>query len=949
MKKLLIIITINILAVSNIYPQAWLREYYEKTNADRMLSADNTRINFYEMQEAFYDYFRDKDSLEKGKGWKQFKRWEWFWAPRVYPAGELPEPAVLYEEWQEQRINEEKSFKENNSILSGANWTFLGPSVSSGGYEGLGRVNTVMTDPNNSNFIFAGAASGGLWKSTNGGSSWAVKTDNLPSLGVSDIAVNPDNSNIMYMATGDCDAYDSFSVGIMKSTDAGESWNTTGLNWTVNNTRVIGRILIDENDSDVLYAGTSSGIYRSQDAGLNWSRVFSTAGIWDMEIKPGSNPATIYAASRNRIYKSTDGGSNWSTLGGGLPTSGIERIALAVTPDNSGNVYAVYARNTDDGLKGVYFSSNSGSNWTEIADSSPNFLDWNADGSDSGGQGWYDLCIAVPPNDENTIYIGGINTWKMTYSGGTWSYALETMWTYNGSVYEVHADQHDFWFDANGVMWVGNDGGVYKRQTNGVWSWIGSGIHITQFYRLGTSYTDNDRIIAGSQDNGTKYTNNTNWYDEIGGDGMECIIDYNNADVMYGELYYGTILRTTNGGSDWIERYPSTSEYAGWVTPYVMHPANSSILFTGYENVWKTTNKGDSWSRISSWGNSPLSVLHVSESNPDYIYASNGYSIFKKTTNGGSSWSNFSNPNSNRMMTYMAVHPADPNVLWAVFSGYETWAGGRVFKSTDGGSSWSDISGSLPEVPVNTIVYEKESDDRIFIGTDLGIYYRDNGTSGWTEFNDGLPNVIVNELEISYNADKIRAATYGRGLWESDLPDDCPDDLSLNDITVAYGEYNIYKALNNITAVNGASYFVIQNGGCAEFTASNSITLKPGFHAQNGSSFKAFTDADPCSYIPPPMIDPYISNVNEKIVSEEIFLSVYPNPSSGKFTIKAANTRGSYLLEIRNLLGELIYIKNNSDGKELQVDLSQYSSGIYFIKAVINGRIVSSKLILQRD
>ncbi len=718
--------------------------------------------NFYEIQKSSQDYWTGKNIKEKGKGWKPFKRWEWFWEQRVYPNGKFPDAMHLYNESQSYVQSHTKQQKGGNQLKIN-NWTEMGPFQSVGGYAGLGRINCVRVDPNNSNIIWVGSASGGLWKSTNGGTSWSSNTDELPTLGVTDIVIDPSNTNIMYIATGDAHNAATYSVGVLKSIDGGTTWNTTGLSWNTSQGNVISRLLMHPTNSSILLAAGNSGIYKTTNGGTNWTQV-RTGSFHDMEFKPGT-PGTLYASGNSgEIFRSTNTGDAWTQLTSGLPANG-RRVALAVSPANTSYVYSVIVA-SNSGLLGIYRSTNSGDSWSLRA-STPNLLGYAADGSDAGGQGWYDLAIAVSPSNAEEVYVGGINNWKSTNGGANWS--LISFWYNNGSNPEVHADQHDLYFvPGTSTLYAGNDGGIYRTTNSGVsWEWLGNGLGITQFYRLGISATSPNLIIGGTQDNGTKTVNSYTWSDVIGGDGMECIIDYSNSSIMYGSLYYGDIQKSTNGGSSFFGIKNNITESGGWVTPYVMHPTIPQILYAGYVNVWKTTDGGASWTKISNFTGSNLNVLTVANSDPNTIYTGTGSTLYK-TTNGGTSWTTVTLPTGVAYMTALTTQPTNPQVVWITYSGYSS--GTKVYKSTNGGTSWTNISGTLPNVPVNCIVYQNNSSDGLYVGTDIGVYYRDATASDWQDFNSGLPNVVVNELEIQYSTKKLRAATYGRGIWQYDLP-----------------------------------------------------------------------------------------------------------------------------------------------------------------------------------
>ncbi|MBI2969064.1 MAG: hypothetical protein HYY40_14785 [Bacteroidetes bacterium] len=554
----------------------------------------------------------------------------------------------------------------------------------------------------------------------------------------------------------------------MKSTDGGSTWNPTGLTWTSSQGRVIHRLIIHPTTTSILFAATSNGIYKTTDSGTTWTQV-KTGEHLDIEFHP-TNPSVIYATTATRVVKSTDTGTTWANLTNGLPaTSSVGRAAVAITAANSNVVYALFADASDYSYYGLYKSSDQGSTWTQQS-SSPNLFGYESNGSDAGGQAWYDMALAVSPTSENTVFAGGINIWKSTTGGSSWS--ISAHWTGSGAPY-VHADIHDLIFQpgSGSVVYSGNDGGVFKSTTTGTsWSDKSDGLTIHQIYRLGLSVTNSNLALVGSQDNGTSLYSGGSWDNVYGGDGMECIIDWSNANIMYASMYYGYLFRSSNGGGNFSDISPSAGGNGAWVTPYVIHPSTNTTLLAGYTEVYKTTNSGTAWSAISSnltGGTSTLKSLAVAPSNANYIYAAT-YSNIYKTISGGTSWSNITGtvPTGNSV-TYIAVHPSDPNVVFVTLSGYSS--GNKVFKTVNGGTNWTNISVNLPNIPVNCIAVENNGYDALYVGTDLGVYYTNSTMSTWISFNDGLPNVIVNELEIHSSAGKIRAATYGRGLWSSDL------------------------------------------------------------------------------------------------------------------------------------------------------------------------------------
>ena len=747
MRKILLIL----LLPGFLYSQQWV---------DMMLDPS---INFYETQQEFESYWQNK-TLEKGKGWKQFKRWENFISPRVYPDG-IIRPEMLYQEY-----NKLKEANNQFKMLPPNVWAQVGPDnvplESSGRKRGIGRVNTVAFHPSDPNIIYVGAPAGGFWKSFNNGQTWITTTDFATNLGVSDIAVNPNNPDEIYIITGDRDGGDTYSYGLMKSLDGGNTFITTGLSFSILSGYRGNRVLIDPSNTNIIIVSTSNGIYRSTDAGVTFVQTFSGVNITDIEFHP-TNFNIIYGASNGStsIYKSSNNGLNWNQSASGLPSSGLSRACVAVTQDNPQVVYALFGA-SDNGFYGVYKSNDEGNSWTEQS-TSPNLLGWSSTGSDNGGQAWYDLALAVSPSDENTLFVGGVNTWKSTNGGVSWS--INTHWTGSGGAEYKHADVHMLkYHPLNNHIYSGNDGGLYFSTDEVNWTDISDGLHISQFYSLGVSQTVQDQVITGSQDNGTFLKTNLDWDAVIGGDGMECIIDYTNSNIMYGSIYYGDIRKSTNGGNSFSS---ISSGNGAWETPYELDKNNPNVIYIGYDELVKSTDGGNSWNTITSnqTNGNRIDEIGLSTSDPDRIYFSDGSDMFR-TNDGGNNWTKIDNNGlPNKTITYILVNPNNENIVWVTLSGYTS--GEKVYKTYDGGDNWMNISGTLPNIPVNCIEIDKLSSlETVYIGTDLGVFTTDSTLNDWNLYNNNsLPNVIVNELEIQYQSNKLFAATYGRGLWSIDL------------------------------------------------------------------------------------------------------------------------------------------------------------------------------------
>jgi len=496
-------------------------------------------VNIYEVKQSFEQAWLNKP-ITKGKGYKQYKRWEYFMDARCFPTGVRFAPDAVA-----VAMDQQPEMFAFNSEMPGS-WTYIGnTSVPTGG-GGAGRVNSVRPMPGSTTTFFACAPAGGLWKTTNSGVSWSLmNTDGLASIGVSDVAIDPNNTNIMYIATGDGDAGDTYALGVLKTTDGGLTWNTTGLSWAVTNNRTTSRLLIDPSDSQKVIAATSNGIYRTINGGTSWTQV-QTGSFKDLDFHP-SNPLIVYATGSS-YFRSADGGATWTNITSGLPTTDVTRMALAVSANNSSYVYILAGKSSDAGMRGVYRSTDAGLSFTAQYTGPLNLMGWDPAGTDAGGQAWYDLVIEADPSDANVIYTGGVNVWKSSNGGTSW--ALSGHWYGGGGAPYVHADIHAMAFVPGTTrLLVGCDGGVFTTTNGGPnFSDISSNLQISQQYRLSVSQTNANLVLSGWQDNGTNLKNGSTWTRPIGGDGMECIINPSNSSIMYGEIYYGNIRKSTNGG-----------------------------------------------------------------------------------------------------------------------------------------------------------------------------------------------------------------------------------------------------------------------------------------------------------------------------------------------------------------------------------------------------------------
>ncbi|MBL7913615.1 MAG: PKD domain-containing protein [Bacteroidia bacterium] len=720
---------------STLFAQDWVKKMQDP----------NT--NFFEVQRSFNEYYNDYVANYRQQfgtdpsrvpGYKQYKRWEYIMAPRVGSDGTRFNPAAV---WKES-----KQYRQQVSAFNAGNWTFIGPDVVPNGGGGAGRLNFVRIHPTNPDILYVGSPAGGLWKSDDGGILWTTNTDQLAQvIGCTDLAFDPVNPDIMYLATGDGDAGDTYTIGVLKSTDGGATWNTTGLSFFTANYRQMSKILVNPNDGNIILVATTGGVYRSTDAAATFTLV-QTGSFKDMEFKPG-DPNTVYVAG-GEFYRSTDAGLTWTKTTTGLPNvTNVSRMAIAVTEADPNYVYMIVGLPAPNyGTEGFYKSTNSGVSFTKP--STPGL----------GTQQWYDLCIDASPTNKDEVVVGGQTDFLRSTNGGSG-------WNQNGG--NTHVDYHDINFENSTKYYMGNDGGIYVTDNSGAsWNNLSNGLAIAQMYGFGQSATNPSLLVQGWQDNGTNKFNGLTWSHILGGDGMLCFIDRTNDQNIWGSTQNGGLARSTNGGATWAGATNGINEAGAWVTPWLQDPVSANTLYAGFVNVWRSTTGGAGWVKISNFTNTAqINTLAVSPANNQVIWAAKATGLYM-TSNGGTNWNTISNVPSGTI-TGIACSNTDPNKAWITYSGFSNT--NKVFQTNDMGATWINISASIPNVPVNCITFVNNSNDAIYIGTDLGVFYKDASINVWEPFFNGLPNVIVTQLEVFYPSGKLRASTYGRGMWESDL------------------------------------------------------------------------------------------------------------------------------------------------------------------------------------
>jgi len=748
----------------------------------------NTKTSFEQQTNAINAYWKGKDSQKKGSGYKPFKRWENHWKDYLLENGTIATPEVLWKSWNQ---------KQNLAKSDISNWESIGPYTTNV-KSGQGRVNTFAIDPNNSNTFYVGAPAGGIWKSTDAGINWTPLSDNLPQIGVSGIAIDPNDSSIIYISTGDDDARDTYSVGVMKSIDGGATWNSTGLDlgstYATSN-----EIYLHPTNSNIIWIASNQGFYKSIDAGNNWNKIIA-GNIKDFKLKPG-DPNIIYAVSKSKLYKSTDSGDSFDVITSGLPESDPtdsedkpSRFAVEVTPANPEIVYVLSAKQ-DQSFQGLYKSGNSGDSFTQTSEKDDIF--------GGSSQAWYDMALTVSPVNENIVFVGVLDIWRSD-DGGNNFVKKNNWWDTNHAAY-THADIHFLrYFD--GKLYAGTDGGIYESPDNAnSFKDITENLNISQYYRISVSKRSASNIAGGLQDNGGFGYSNSLWYKYHGGDGMDCVVDPNNENTYYGFTQFGGSLNisrdggATDGGT--VTNAPddetgTDDSGGGWITPLASN--NDGEVYAGYSKLYKLKNKV--WEAVTTTAFiGDVEHFKISNTDNNIIYASID-KILYKSTDGGVTFVENDNIFRNSISS-IEINNHDKNIIYITNSGFY----GKIFQSIDGGDNWTDITKDLPDEPKLVIKHQIHSlENDLFVGTSLGVYHTNDNMSGWEVYSKNLPNVPINDIEFSIEDKKILVATYGRGVWQS------PIEVKKADIDISLLEINS----NNSTHCNGVTpKITIKNSG----------------------------------------------------------------------------------------------------------------------------------------
>lgn len=719
---------------------------------------------------------------------------EWGFVKRTYPYYKADADAYVNAINQAKLLAEETKSKRLSKGQTAVQWQFAGP-LNIGG-----RVVDIEFDPVNPNNIYAGLATGGVFKSTNMGVSWFPVFDEAAVLTVGDIAVDPVNPNIVYVGTGEPNGgHNNFpGGGVYKSTDGGATWNFLGLENTVS----IGRVIVHPVNTNIIYLtavgsyfspNPERGVYKSTDSGLTWERnlfITDSTGAIDIVIDPNNpnrlmvsmwervrrpNSSHLYGPSSG-IYRTTNNGDSWTQVATGLPNAAatnVGRIGLSISNSNPDIVYALYTDGAT--IISLFKTTNFGNNWTDV----------DPDNELNGGAAsfsWYFGQVRVHPANPNTVYVMDVAFMRSTNGGTSWP----VIYGYGGPE-QLHVDHHALAFHPTNPNYIlnGNDGGINISTDGGVnWS-NAANIPATQFYEIGLDANNPQKLYGGTQDNGTNRTQDgglTNWQTIYGGDGFYVLVDYTNPNIIYAESQNGVLGKSTNGGASWNSATSgiNMSEPKNWSTPVAMDPVTPTKLYFGTNFLYRTTNGALSWTKISpaltDWVTGrrlgTITTIAVSQANTDVIFAGTDDAHVWVTTNGGANWAEISNGLPERWVTRVVADPNDENIVYVTFSGLK-WKDPQphVYRSTNKGSSWTDISSNLPDAPVNAFAVDNNNPSILYLGSDVGMYVSFNTGGNWEVLGEGLPVLPIGDIKIHPAENYLAAGTYGRSMYKINLND----------------------------------------------------------------------------------------------------------------------------------------------------------------------------------
>ena len=669
---------------------------------------------------------------------------------------------------------------------TGASWELTGPTNIGG------RIVDLALDPQRRDTVYAAAASGGLWRSTDAGRTFASAWPDDATQAMGSVSTASDGT--IYVGTGEANpgggsvTYE--GTGVYRSADRGRTWTNVGLR----DSGAIGAVEGDPNDYLIVLAaatgslyspGGDRGVYRSTDGGTNWQRTLDVpnefTGAVDVQFDP-ADPQRVYAVLWDHrrtpekrtyggvgsgVFRSTDGGVSWQRLGGGLPEAGpdVGRIGIAAAATEPGRLYAI-VNSTAGPFAGFYTSADAGDNWTRLPE--PPELK-----NSQSTFGWWFGKLWVDPDDAKHVHVAGVPLLTTKDGGETWTADSES----------IHVDHHAMVWDPRypDRVYLGNDGGVYRSDADGDGGWVKAEYEpYTQFYSAAISPQDRSRISGGTQDNGSlRSWGGPKFNEYLGGDGEENLINPTNKDNVFACYQYGNCFRSTDGGETMSYFTPqTTADRRNWFTPVQFDPNDTKVMYYGGNRLNRSTDGGATWTPISpdltggpgqdNYPYGTITTVSAAPSDPDTIWVGTDDGRVWLTRDLGGTWTKVLD--NQPWVTRIAVDERHADTAYVTLSGYRSGSEqAHVLRTKDGGKRWRDLSGNLPDAPVNDVILGFA--ERVYVATDQGVFVRHSGVgSQWRRLGDNLPQVPVDDIEYDHGQHRLVAATFGRGLYETWVP-----------------------------------------------------------------------------------------------------------------------------------------------------------------------------------
>lgn len=742
--------------------------------------------------------------------------------------------------------------KRSGKIEETAPWYPIGP------HNLAGRTLSLAFNPQNPKTLFAGSASGGLWRSFTGGrgaAAWHRIQTGYPVLGVSSIAFAPGDSNVIYIGTGE--VYSDYGVGenqaarwmrgtyglgILKSADGGTTW-TKSLDWAYHQERGVWAVEVNPRNPNTVWSATTEGVYRSYNAGASWDKVHDVIMAMDLVIHPVDTNIVVathgnFGSEGHGIYRTTDAGTTWKKIESGIPAFFEGKAVLDISESNPdivfasiGNGFSVNSGNATWLCK----STDAGETWTII--SQEDYSLW---------QGWYAHDVAIYPPNPEVLFLGGIGMHK-SVTGGREIFPISTFDPYVGQVPPgepegppnyMHGDNHAIEFHPTNpnIVYFANDAGVWRTTNGGVsFESCNGGYQTAQFYHgFASSQRDSNLAIGGLQDNATVIFKGTPAWSRYHlkitrGDGGWAAIDPRDDQVLYASNWFLNLYKSIDGGDTWEAIFPpfEASTASVFEAPAVLGFNNPDVLYGGREYIYKSTDGGATWTTTNAGqpldGN-PMLSMAISHQTTDVVYAATApieleslpAAVFR-TRDGGASWQNITGDLPNRFPRAITVNPYNDQELYIAFSGFGT---SHLFRSDNGGNDWVDVGIGLPDVPTSAIAIDPLNPAHIYVGNDIGVYVSPDRGQNWEPFGEGLPEaILVVDLSMTASNRKLRAVTHGSGVFERDLPDASPvaiedPELDISTFTLKQNypnPFNASTAIHYVLAENALVHLEIFN------------------------------------------------------------------------------------------------------------------------------------------